>query len=78
MDKDGNEEIVNILYGLKFIDSYRFMAASLSNLVNNPSDGLHKYKDCESTFEYINAEDSKVVLKCLNCNKDYNKDFNKE
>ena len=29
-------------------------------------------------FEYINAEDCKVVFKCLNCNKDYNEDFNNE
>ena len=31
-----------------------------------------------SGLEYINAEDSKVVLKCLNCNKNCNKDFNEE
>ena len=54
------------------------MPASLSSLVDNLSDGLHKCKDCESSLEYINGEDSKVVFKCLNCNKDYNKDFNKE
>ena len=54
------------------------MAAPLSNLVDNLSDGLHKCKVCESSLEYINAEDFKVVFKCLNCNKNYNKDFNKE
>ena len=77
-DKDGNDKIVNIPYRLKFIDNYRFMPASLSSLVDNLSHGLHKCKDCESSLEYINGEDSKVVFKCLNCNKDYNKDFNKE
>ena len=51
------------------------MAASLSNLVNDLSDGLHKCKVCESGLEYINAEDYKVVFKCLNCNKDYNTDL---
>ena len=35
-------------------------------------------KDCKSSLEYINVKDSKVVFKCLNCNKNYNKDFNKE
>ena len=75
---DGNNKIVNISYRLKFIDSYRFMSAPLSSLVDNLSDGLHKRKDCESSLKYINAEDSKVVFKCLNYNKDYNKDFNKE
>ena len=54
------------------------MPSPLSSLVDNLSDGLHKCKDCESSFEYINAEDSKVVFKCLNCNKDYNKDFNED
>ena len=77
-DRDGNRKIENIPCRLKFIDSYRFMSASLSNLVDNLSNGLHKCKNCESSLEYINAEDSKVVFKCLNCNKDYNKDFNKE
>ena len=77
-DKDGNDKVVNIPYRLKFIDSYRFMSAPLSSLFDNLSDGLHKCKDCESTLEYINAEDSKVVFKCLNCNKDYNKNFNEE
>ena len=78
IDKDGDEKIVNILYMLRFIDSNRFMAASLSSLVNYLSGGLHKCKNCESSLECINAEDSKVVFKCLNCNKGYNKDFDKE
>ena len=77
-DNDGNDKILNIPYRLKLTDSYRFMSASLSSLVDNLSGGLHKCKDCESSYEYINAEDSKVLFKCLNCNKDYNKDFNKE
>ena len=78
IDKDGNEKIVNIPYRLKFIDSCRFIPVSLSNLVDNLSDGLHKCKNCESILQYINVEDSKVLFKCLNCNKSYNKDFNKE
>ena len=38
------------------------MSAPLSSLVDNLSDGLHKYKDCESSLEYLNAGNSKVVL----------------
>ena len=34
----------NISYILQFIDSTRFMASSLSNLVNNISKGLHRIK----------------------------------
>ena len=42
--KDGGEKNLNIPYKLKFIDSYRFMSASLSNHVDNLSDGLHSNK----------------------------------
>ena len=34
----------NISYILQFIDSARFMASSLSNLVNNFSEGIHRIK----------------------------------
>ena len=33
-----------IYYILQFIDSARFMASSLSNLVNNLSEGIHRIK----------------------------------
>ena len=33
IDKDGNDEIVNISYKIKFIDSFRFMSSSLSSLL---------------------------------------------
>ena len=35
IDKDGNKSVLTILYKIKFIDSARFMAASLPNLVHN-------------------------------------------
>ena len=41
-DKNGEEIAKNISYILHFIDSARFMASSLSNLVNNFSEGNHK------------------------------------
>ena len=34
IDKYGNEKVVTISYKIKFIDSERFMATSLSNLVD--------------------------------------------
>ena len=34
----------NINFRLQFIDSARFMASSLSNLVNNLSEGIQKIK----------------------------------
>ena len=33
-----------MFYILQFIDSARFMAGSLSNLINNSSKGIHKTK----------------------------------
>ena len=44
IDKEGNESVATISYKLKFIDSARFMATSLSNLVDNLKEGIHKVK----------------------------------
>ena len=60
IDKNGVEITNNLSYILQFIDSARFMASSLSNLVNNLSEGIHKInckfghngKKCE-TYESI-------------------------
>ena len=42
VDKDGNEYIIIISYKIEFIESARFMASSLSNLVDNLEEGIHK------------------------------------
>ena len=49
IDKDGNESVVNICYKITFINSARFMASLLSNLVDNLAEGIHKIKckDCD-------------------------------
>ena len=44
IDKNGKEITKMISYRLQFIDSARFMASSLSNLVNNLPEGIHKIK----------------------------------
>ena len=41
IDKDGNESVVTISYKIKLIDSARFMATSLSNLVDSLKEGIH-------------------------------------
>ena len=71
---------MNIPYKLKFIGSFRFMATSLSSPVDNLSDGLHSNKctDCKSSLDHMKVENNQVICKCLNCNKNYNKEFNKE
>ena len=42
IDKNGEKVTKAISYRLKFIDSARFMANSLSNLVNNLAEGIHR------------------------------------
>ena len=71
---------IEITYKIKFIDSYRFMSSSLSKLIDNLSEGLHKIKclDCESCLDYMKTKNEKLILKCFNCKQNYEKDFNKE
>ena len=79
-DRDGNDKIVTIPCKIKFMNSFRFMSTSLSSLVDTLSDGQHSNKctDCKSILEYIKFEGPQLLLKRLNCNKNYKKDFNRE
>ena len=49
------------------------MTTSLSNLVDNLAQGIHKIKckDCDCFFEYESVKDDLIEYKCLSCNKDY-------
>ena len=49
-DKNGNDKITKISYKIEFIDSFRFMSSSLTNFVDNLSEGLHSDKctNCKS------------------------------
>ena len=71
---------IEITYKIKFIDSYRFMAISLSKLVVNLPEGIHNNKcaDCKSCLNYIKTKNEKLILKCFNCEQYYQKKFNKE
>ena len=79
IDKDGYESIETISYKIKFIDSLRFMATSLSNFVDNLMEGIHKikYKDCGCFLEYENVNDNLIKYKYLSCNKEYSKNWGK-
>ena len=71
---------IEITYKIKFINSYRFMSSSLSELVDNLSEELHNKKclNCESCLDYIKTKNKKLILKCSNCKQYYEKDFNTE
>ena len=73
IDKDGNEIVVTISYKIKFIGSARFMASSLSNLVHNLSEGIHKItcKDCDCFLKHKSVKDNLIKCKYLSCNEDY-------
>ena len=49
------------------------MASSLSNLVYNLVERIHKIKckDCDCFLEYEIVKDNLIKYKCLSCNKDY-------
>ena len=74
------DKIIEITYKIKFIDSYRFMATSLSKLVDNLSEGSHNNRcvDCESCLDHMKIIDDNLIFRCFSCKKNYEKDFNKE
>ena len=79
-DKNGNDKITKISCKVKFIDSHRFMSASLSNLFSNLSEGLHNDRciDCKSCLDYMTTKVEELIFRCFRCKKNYEKNFNKE
>ena len=81
-----NKELNNnkvITYKLKFIDNYRFMPTSLSNLVDNLSEINNK--DCKKCMErekiiskckFIGYKNNRLNYKCKKCNNKYAKSLN--
>ena len=59
-DKGGNKSVVTIPYKIKFIDSARFMASSLSNLIDHLAEGIHKIK-CKDCDYFLNMKVSRTI-----------------
>ena len=74
IDKDGDASVVSISYKIKFIDSARFMATSLSSLVDNLTERIHKIKCKDVNVNVLENESVKenwIKYKHLSYNNDY-------
>ena len=71
---------IEITYKIKLIDSFRFMATSLSKLVDNLTEDIHgdRCVDCKSDLSYMKVIDEALIFRCFNCKKNYEKEINKE
>ena len=56
------------------------MATSLSKLVDNLTDNIHNDKciKCKSNLCFVRVINEKLIFKCIDCEKEYEKEFNKE
>ena len=73
-----------VTYKLKFIDSFRFMSTSLSELVDNTS-GIFKSEECKSCIErmkinskccFVGLRNDRLIYKCKECRKECKKPIN--
>ena len=71
---------IDITYKIQFIDSFRFMATSLSKFVDNLTENIHndKCNKCESNLCFVNAMNETLTFECVDCKKEYKKDLNKK
>ena len=79
--KESNEDGA-IIYRIKFIDSFRFISTSLSNLVGNLSNKIienGKCVNCKSYLEVMKIRNSnKLIFECFDCKRRYQKDIDDE
>ena len=61
IDENGNESVKNISYKIKFIDSARFMASSLSNHVDNLTGRIHKI-NVKIVIIFLNIKMLRTIL----------------
>ena len=56
------------------------MSRSLSDFVDNLSDGLHNYKctNCKSYLDFMINKDDQLIIRCFECKKNDKKNFDKD
>ena len=73
-----------VTYKLKFIESFRFMSTSLSELVDNMS-GIFNSIECKSCIEkikinseccYVGLKNNGLIYECKNCKKEWKRQIN--
>ena len=67
IDKNVNESAVTISYKINFTDKARYIATSLSNLIDSLTEGNHeiKCKVCDFFLEYESVKNNLIKHKCL-------------
>ena len=80
VNKNGNDDIITISYKIKLFHNARFMASSLSGLVDNLTEGIYKTKckDCDCSLKYESVKDNSIKYKCLSCKKEYSNKLDEE
>ena len=78
--KKENENIKTEACKIKLTGCVRFMCSSLSSLTDNLAKELQqgKCKDCKSSLEYVTAKEITLTFKCVDCNKNYEKDLDED
>ena len=80
---DGEKK--TITYKLKFIDSFKFMPTSLSELVDNTS-GIFNSIKCKSCIEkikinseccFVGLKNNRLIYKCKECKEEWKIPLNK-
>ena len=73
-----------IAYKLRFIDSFRFMSTSLSELVDNMS-GIFNSIECKSCIEkikinseccFVGLKNNRLIYKCKQCKEEWKRPIN--
>ena len=69
---------MDVTYKIKFVDSFSFMATSLSKLVDNLTGAIHNDKcdNCEYNLRFVNATNETLTFECVDCKKEYKKEVN--